>query len=90
MPVSTPIISLTSNLLAGGAFSHLKDEEVAGLHHLVLRLQEPLSIAQVKLMFGFWQHADVATISSALLHRCNELLCKFGFFIYLYRRKILQ
>jgi len=29
-------------------------------------------------MFGFWQHADVATISSALLHRCNELLCKFG------------
>jgi hypothetical protein len=78
MPVSTPIVSLTSNLLAGGAFSHLTDEEVSGIHHMVLRLQQPLSTEQVQIMLGFWQYADVATISSALLHRCNAMRYQFG------------
>jgi hypothetical protein len=79
MPTSIPIVSLTSNLLAVGAFSHLTDEKVSSLYHLLLCLQEPLSKEQAQIMLQFWQHADATTISAALLHRCNSILSQFRF-----------
>ncbi len=73
------ILSLTTDLLANGGFSHLKDEQVSALHHLILRLQEPLSVIQQKLLLTFWNNADASNIPPALLYRCNTVLQQFGF-----------
>jgi hypothetical protein len=72
------ILSLTTDLLANGGFNHLKDEEISALHHLLLRLQEPLSIIQQKLLLRFWSNADAANIPPALLYRCNAILQQRG------------
>ena len=72
------ILSLTIDLLANGGFNHLKDEEISALHHLILRLQEPLSIVQQNLLLTFWNNADAANISPALLYRCNAVLQQRG------------
>ena len=75
---SKTILCLTTDLLASGAFSHLKDEQVSALHHLILRLQEPLTVIQQKLLLTFWSHADAAVLPAALLHRCNMILQQYG------------
>ena len=72
------ILSLTIDLLANGGFNHLKDEEISALHHLILRLQEPLSIIQQNLLLTFWNNADAANIPPALLYRCNSVLQQRG------------
>ena len=72
------ILTLTTDLLANGGFNHLKDDEISALHHLILRLQEPLSIIQQDLLLIFWNNADAANIPPALLYRCNAVLQQRG------------
>jgi hypothetical protein len=72
------ILSLTTDLLASGAFNHLKDDEISALHHLILRLKEPLTVVQQNLLLTFWNHVDAGNLSSGLLHRCNTILQQLG------------
>lgn len=78
MQRSNTILSLTTDLLAHNAFGHLPDEEIAALHHLILRLTEPLTPVQQRLLLGFWSHACAAALPAPLLHRCNTVLLQFG------------
>jgi hypothetical protein len=85
MQHSKTILSLTTDLLAHGGFNHLKDSEITALHHLILRLQEPLSIVQQNLphrqaglLLTFWNNADAANLPAALLYRCNTVLQQLG------------
>jgi len=78
MQQSKTILGLTTDLLANGAFNHLNDEKITALHHLILRLQEPLSVIQQNLLLTFWNSADAANLPSSLLHRCNTMLQQFG------------
>jgi len=73
------ILSLTTDLLANGGFNHLKDDEISALHHLILRLQEPLTSIQQNLLLTFWKNADAANIPAALLYRCNAVLQQRGY-----------
>jgi hypothetical protein len=72
------ILALTTDLLANGGFNHLKDDEISALHHLLLRLQEPLTLIQQKLLLRFWSNADAGNIPPALLYRCNAILQQYG------------
>jgi hypothetical protein len=72
------ILSLTTDLLANGAFNHLKDDKISALHHLILRLQEPLSSIQQNLLLTFWNNADATNLPAALLYRCNAVLQQCG------------
>lgn len=72
------VLSLTTDLLAHGGFNHLKDDEISALHHLILRLQEPLTTIQQNLLLTFWNNADAANIPPALLYRCNAMLQQCG------------
>ena len=78
MQQNNTILSLTTDLLAHGGFSHLKDDEISALHHLILRLQEPLTVIQQNLLLTFWNNADAANIPSGLLYRCNTILQQTG------------
>ena len=78
MLYSNTILSLTSDLLANGGFSHLKDDQISSLHHLILRLKEPLSTIQQNLLLTFWNNADAANLPAALLYRCNTVLYQYG------------
>jgi hypothetical protein len=78
MQQNNTILTLTIDLLANGGFSHLKDEEISALHHLILRLQEPLSNIQQNLLLTFWNNADAANLPPALLYRCNTILQQRG------------
>lgn len=78
MQHSKTILSLTTDLLAHGGFNHLKDSEITALHHLILRLQEPLSTVQQNLLLTFWNNADAANLPPALLYRCNTVLQQLG------------
>jgi hypothetical protein len=78
MQQSKTILSLTTNLLAYGGFNHLKDDQVSALHHLILRLKEPLSRVQENLLLTFWSNADAAVLPAALLYRCNTVLQQRG------------
>lgn len=75
---SKTVLSLTIDLLANNAFNHLRDEDISSLHHLILKLQEPLTSAQQNLLLGFWNHAYTGDLSAALLHRCNTVLLQYG------------
>lgn len=75
---SKNILSLTTDLLASGAFSHLTDEQVSSLHHLILQLQEPLTIIQQRLLLSYWSQIDATELPPPLLHRCNMLLQQYG------------
>jgi hypothetical protein len=72
------ILTLTIDLLANGGFNHLKDDEISALHHLILRLQEPLTNVQQNLLLTFWNNADAANLPAALLYRCNAVLQQRG------------
>lgn len=72
------ILSLTIDLLANNAFNHLKDEEISALHHLILKMQEPLTTIQQNLLLTFWNHAYTGDLPAALLHRCNTVLQQLG------------
>ncbi len=72
------ILTLTIDLLANGAFNHLKDDKITALHHLILQLQEPLTAIQQNLLLTFWNNADASNLSSGLLHRCNTILQQMG------------
>jgi hypothetical protein len=72
------ILSLTTDLLANGAFNHLKDDEISALHHLILRLKEPLTLVQQNLLLTFWNHVNASSLSSGLLYRCNAILQQLG------------
>ena len=78
MQHSKTILSLTTDLLANGGFSHLKDDQISALHHLILRLKEPLSMVQQNLLLTFWNNADAANLPPALLYRCNTVLHQHG------------
>jgi hypothetical protein len=78
MQHQNPILSLTIDLLANGGFNHLKDDEISALHHLILRLQEPLTVIQQNLLLTFWNNADAANLPAALLYRCNAVLQQRG------------
>ncbi len=75
---SKTVLSLTIDLLAHNAFNHLKDEDISALHHLILRLQEPLTPIQQGLLLTFWNHAYTGELPPALLYRCNTLLQQLG------------
>lgn len=75
---SKTVLSLTIDLLANNAFNHLKDEEISALHHLILKLQEPLTAIQQNLLLTFWNHAYTGDLPAALLHRCNSILLHLG------------
>ncbi len=72
------VLSLTIDLLANNAFNHLKDEEISALHHLILKLQEPLTSIQQNLLLTFWNHAYTGDLPAALLYRCNTVLQQLG------------
>lgn len=72
------ILSLTIDLLANNAFNHLKDEDISALHHLILKLQEPLTTIQQNLLLTFWNHAYTGDLPAALLYRCNTMLQQLG------------
>ncbi|HEX2684926.1 MAG TPA: hypothetical protein VHL77_13365 [Ferruginibacter sp.] len=72
------ILSLTVDLLANNAFNHLRDDEISALHHLILKLQEPLTTIQQNLLLTFWHHAYTGDLPPALLHRCNTVLAQMG------------
>ena len=75
---SKTVLSLTIDLLANNAFNHLRDEDISALHHLILKLQEPLTPIQQSLLLAFWNHAYTGDLSAALLHRCNTVLQQLG------------
>jgi len=75
---SKTVLSLTIDLLAHNAFNHLKDEDISALHHLILKLQEPLTPIQQSLLLAFWNHAYTGDLPAALLHRCNTVLQQLG------------
>ncbi len=82
---SKTVLSLTIDLLANNAFNHLKDEEISTLHHLILKLQEPLTtiqqnlpVRQAGLLLIFWNHAYTGDLPAALLYRCNTVLQQLG------------
>lgn len=75
---SKTVLSLTIDLLANNAFNHLKDEDISALHHLILKLQEPLTSIQQNLLLTFWNHANTTELPAPLLHRCNSLLLQLG------------
>jgi len=75
---SRTVLSLTIDLLAHNAFNHLKDAEISALHHLLLKLQEPLTPVQQNLLLTFWNHAYTSELPAALLHRCNTILQQLG------------
>jgi hypothetical protein len=72
------ILSLTVDLLANNAFNHLRDDEISALHHLILKLQEPLTEIQQNLLLTFWHHAYTGDLPAALLYRCNTVLQQMG------------
>ena len=72
------ILSLTTDLLAHNAFNHLKDEEISALHHLILKMKEPLTSIQQNLLLTFWNHAYTGDLPASLLHRCNTVLQQLG------------
>ncbi|MBK8609308.1 MAG: hypothetical protein IPL84_05010 [Chitinophagaceae bacterium] len=75
---SKTVLSLTIDLLANNAFNHLKDSDISALHHLILKLQEPLTAPQQRLLLAFWNHAYTGDLPAALLHRCNTVLQQLG------------
>ena len=72
------ILSLTVDLLANNAFNHLRDDEISALHHLILKLQEPLTPIQQNLLLTFWNHAYTGDLPAPLLYRCNTILQQLG------------
>ena len=78
MQKNDTILSLTTDLLAHGAFNHLLDDEISSLHQLILKLTEPLSSVQQNLLLTIWNHADAGNLPPSLLHRCNSVLQQFG------------
>ncbi len=75
---SKTVLSLTIDLLANNAFNHLGDDEISALHHLILKLQEPLTPIQQNLLLTFWNHACTTSLPASLLHRCNAILMQMG------------
>ena len=78
MQQRNPVLSFTIDQLANNALNHLKDEDVSALHHLILKLTEPLTRVQENLLLTFWNHACTASLPSSLLHRCNTILQQLG------------
>ncbi len=78
MQRSDTILSLTIDLLANNAFNHLRDDEISALHHLILKLKEPLTPIQQNLLLTFWNHAYTGGLPAHLLHRCNTVLQQLG------------
>lgn len=78
MQRSDTILSLTINLLANNAFNHLRDDEISALHHLIVKLKEPLTPIQQTLLLTFWNHAYTGGLPAHLLHRCNTVLQQLG------------
>ena len=78
MQQNNSILFLTIDLLANNAFNHLKDSEVSSLHHMILKLTEPLTPAQQNLLLSFWNYASTASLPMSLLHRCNTVLQQLG------------
>ena len=78
MQKTNTILSLTIDLLAHNAFNHLRDDEISALHHLILKLTEPLTPIQQNLLLTFWNHAHTGNLPAALLHRCNTILQQLG------------
>lgn len=78
MQQKNTILSLTTDLLANGAFDHLEDDKISALYLLILKLTEPLTSLQQNLLLGFWNHACTGHLPAALLYRCNTLLQQTG------------
>ena len=78
MDKSNTIVSLTTDLLANGAFSHLYDNEITNLDHLLMRLTDPPTILYQDQLLNFWYRADIAEIPAVLVYQCNSLLQQFG------------
>lgn len=78
MTQNKTILSLTMDLLANNAFSHLRDDEISSLHHLILKVQQPVAAVQQGLLLNFWHFASTVNIPAQLLYNCNIALQQLG------------
>ncbi len=78
MQKAKTVLNLTIDLLANGAFNHLQDNVISGLHLLIIRLREPLNTVDENMLLCYWNHADSGNIPAALLYRCNHVLQQLG------------
>jgi len=72
------VLSITIDMLAHNAFNHLRDDEISALHHLIIKMRDPLTSIQQNLLLTFWNHADTRELPPALLYRCNIVLQQLG------------
>ncbi|MEY3351521.1 MAG: hypothetical protein RIQ50_1632 [Bacteroidota bacterium] len=70
------LIRHTSKLLHHGIFSHLTDEKITKIHHLLLKNSD----TDVFSFFGLWRQGDFSFDFSSLqlLLETNLLLQKYG------------
>lgn len=78
MQVENNVVSLTTDLLANQAFSHLKDEDISSLYYCICKLNGKVSSMQQNLLLTFWNHANTINLPPCLLQRCNTVLQRLG------------
>lgn len=74
------LIDLTRELLGGGAFGHLPDDEVSRLHWIILQGQHGDVQTPLQPLLSYWYRGDYYTsnVSPGLLQQCNEYLQRLG------------
>jgi len=74
------IIELTREMLSGGIFNHLSDNEISRLHHCILQGKEAFFPQLPELLISYWYQGDYfsSDVSPRFLHQCNEYLQSIG------------
>jgi hypothetical protein len=73
------LVDLTRELLSGGIFNHLPDNEIARLHWMILQGQREDQVS-VQPLLSYWYRGDYysSNCSPRLLQQCNEYLQRMG------------
>jgi hypothetical protein len=73
------LVDLTRELLSGGVFNHLPDNEIARLHWIILQGQREDQVS-VQPLLSYWYRGDYysSNASPRLLQQCNEYLQRMG------------
>jgi hypothetical protein len=73
------LVDLTRELLSGGVFNHLPDNEIARLHWMILQGQREHQVP-VQPLLSYWYRGDYysSNASPRLLQQCNEYLQRMG------------
>ena len=73
------LVDLTRELLSGGVFNHLPDNEIARLHWMILQGQREGQVP-VQPLLSYWYRGDYysSNASPRLLQQCNECLQRMG------------